>query len=257
MTVFILKLIAMCSMLVDHTAYWLVDNNNVMRNAGRLAFITYAFLIAEGYCHLKEQPVRLKSHVCKLIILCLVSEPLYDQFTRCKWLNWELQNVLPTLLFGFIALIIIGWWRDKKTNHKVSGLIGPVIISFTAAIESFLVRSEFAFGGVILIILFYLYLKKADVLTLPQRIACLLLIDMVYICTYIWASAGFGSWPAITEAAANFNRRLIGSMVAVIPLAFYSRKLGYHSTWFSWLYSIFYPLQFVVLIIARHFIRGF
>ena len=29
MTVFILKLIAMGSMLVDHTAYWLVDNVNV------------------------------------------------------------------------------------------------------------------------------------------------------------------------------------------------------------------------------------
>lgn len=82
-------------------------------------------------------------------------------------------------------------------------------------------------------------------------------IDAAYICTYIWASAEFGSWPAIAEAAASFNRRLIGSLVAIIPLAFYNRKLGYHSKWFGWLYSIFYPLQFAVLIIARYFIRGF
>lgn len=256
MTVFILKLIAMGSMLVDHTAYWLVDNNNVMRNIGRLAFITYAFLIAESYYHLRERPERLKRHACKLFVLCLVSEPLYDQFTRRKWINWELQNVLPTLLFGFIALIIIGWWHNKNTNI-VYRYIGSVIICFVAAITSYAVRSEYEFGGVILIVLFYLYLKKAEGFTLPQRIVCLLLIDAAYICTYIWASAGFGSWTAITEAAASFNRRLIGALVAFIPLAFYNRKLGYHSKWFSWLYSIFYPLQFIVLLVARYFLRGF
>ena len=257
MTVFILKLIAMGSMLVDHMAYWLVDNNNVMRNIGRLAFITYAFLIAESYYHLKEQPVKLKGHVCKLFVLCLVSEPLYDQFTRRKWINWELQNVLPTLMLGFIALIIIGWWCDKNTKNAVYKFIGSVVICLIASIASYAVRSEYEFGGVILIVLFYLYLKKTDRFTLSQRIFCLLLIDATYICTYIWASAGFGSWSAITEAAASFNRRLIGSLVAIIPLAFYNRKLGYHSKWFSRLYSIFYPLQFVVLLAARYFVRGF
>jgi len=32
MTAFILKLIAMAAMLIDHIAFWLVNNNNVMRN---------------------------------------------------------------------------------------------------------------------------------------------------------------------------------------------------------------------------------
>lgn len=80
-----------------------------------------------------------------------------------------------------------------------------------------------------------------------QRLSVLLLIDIIYICIYVWASAGFTGGEAMVEEAISFNRRLIGSLLAVFPLAFHNRKLGYHSKWFGWLYSCFYPLQFAVL----------
>ena len=257
MTVFNFKLIAMSTMLIDHTAYWFFDNNNIMRNIGRFAFIIYAFLIAESYYHLKDDAKRLKSHIIKLLLLCLISEFLYDQFTRCKWINWELQSVLPTLTLGFMALIGVGLWSQHNKHRSNIILIGSVVICFAAAIASYFFRSEFEFGGIILIVLFYLYLNKANDLTILQRIGVLLIIDAAYICSYIWANANYGLWPAIIESAESFNRRLIGSLIAVIPLAFYNRKLGYHTKWFNWLYNVFYPLQFVVMIIVRHFIRGF
>ena len=257
MTVFILKLIAMSTMLVDHVAFWLVDNNNVMRNIGRIAFPIYAFLIAESYYHLRDKSNRLKSHLVKLIILSLISEPFRDQYIRLKWINWDTQNTLPTLVLGFAALIISGWWCRKHQQNRVLIVIGSVIVFCAAALGTYIIRSGYEVGGIVLIVLLYLYLNRADNMEIQQRLGLLFLINIVYICTYIWASAGFGSWTAITEAAASFNRRLIGSLVAVIPLAFYNRKLGYHSKWFNWLYSIFYPLQFAVLIIARYLIRGF
>ena len=135
MTVFILKLIAMAAMLVDHTVFWFVDNNNIMRNIGRLAFIIYAFLIAESYYHLREKPEHLKSHALKLLILCLVSEIPYDQFTRCKWIFWDLQSVMPTLLLGFMALISSGWWEKRSSGSK--RVAGSVIICITAALMYF------------------------------------------------------------------------------------------------------------------------
>ena len=85
----------------------------------------------------------------------------------------------------------------------------------------------------------------------------LLLIDIIYICIYIWASAGFTGGEAMSDAAKSFNRRLVGTLVAVVPLAFYNRNLGYLSKWFGWMYSCFYPLQFTILIVARHIIRKF
>lgn len=197
----------------------------------------------------------MKIHAFKLLILCLVSEIPYDQFTRCKWIFWDLQSVIPTLLLGFIALIISGWWEKRFSGSK--RVAGSVIIYIMAALLTYVIRSSYKVGGVILIILFYQYLKRVDEMNLWQKVSVLLVIDLLYICAYIWAIAGFGGWVAITESAVSFNRRLIGSLMAVVPLAFYNRKLGYHSKWFNWLYSVFYPLQFVVLLIARYFIRGF
>lgn len=48
-----LKVIAIISMVVDHCAYYLMENNTllyeVMRCFGRIAFPVFAFLIAEGF----------------------------------------------------------------------------------------------------------------------------------------------------------------------------------------------------------------
>ena len=160
-------------------------------------------------------------------------------------------------MVGFVALIVSGWWCRKHQQNRVHSVIGSVIIFGAAALGTYIIRSGYEVGGIVLIVLFYLYLNRADKMETQQRLGLLFLINIVFICTYIWASAGFGSWPAIVESAVSFNRRLIGSLIAIIPLAFYNRKLGYHSKWFSWLYNIFYPLQFAVLILARYFILGF
>ena len=257
MTVFILKLIAMAAMLIDHVAFWLVNNNNVMRNIGRVAFIVYAFLIAESYYHLREKPDRLRSHVFKLLILSTLSEPLHDQYILLKWTDWKSQNTILMLLIGFVALILVGWWEDKNASNQVIARTGAVVICFIAAFSAHFLRTGYGFGGVVLIVLFYVYLQRADSLNFIQRLCVLLLIDVIYICVYIWGSAGFSGGEALMESAKSFNRRLIGTLLAVVPLAFYNRKLGYHSKWFNWMYSAFYPLQFAVLIIARHIIRGF
>ena len=258
MTVFILKLIAMAAMLIDHVAFWLVNNNNVMRNIGRVAFIVYAFLIAESYYHLREKPDHLRSHVLKLLILSTLSEPLHDQYILLKWTDWKSQNTILMLLIGFVALILVGWWEDKNALNHVIARKGAVIICFIAAISAHFLQTGYGFGGVVMIVLFYVYLQRADSFNnFIQRLSVLLLIDIIYICIYVWASAGFTGGEAMVEEAISFNRRLIGSLLAVFPLAFHNRKLGYHSKWFGWLYSCFYPLQFAVLIVARYIIRGF
>ena len=128
MTAFILKLIAMAAMLIDHVAFWLVNNNNMMRNIGRVAFIVYAFLIAESYYHLREKPDRLQSHVLKLLILSMVSEPLHDQYILLKWMNWKTQNTIPMLLIGFVALILVGWWEGRHAQNQVIARTGAVVI---------------------------------------------------------------------------------------------------------------------------------
>ena len=257
MSVFILKLIAMCSMLIDHIAFSLVNNNLAMRNIGRFAFFIYALLIAESYIHLREKPEQLKSHLIKLLVLCVVSEPLFDRFDHYKWIDTSSQSVMPTLMLGFVALICAGWWRGKYQNKKAISGIGATGIYFASALFSYFLNSDYAFGGVVLVVLFYLYLTQVDHLKFPQRLVFLLAIEAVFMLFDIWRRVDFGNWLEFKEMANVLSVWKFGLAVSMLPLAFYNRKLGYHSKWFSWLYSIFYPLQFVVLIIARYFIRGF
>ena len=121
MSVFILTLIAMISMFIDHTAFWLVNNNLVMRNIGRLAFVSYCFLIAESYYHLKDKPDRLKKHVIKLLFLFVLSEVPYDLFDHRKLMDFSSQNVILTLLLGFLSLIIAGYIKRKTNNKTLAG----------------------------------------------------------------------------------------------------------------------------------------
>lgn len=257
MSGFILKLIAMGSMVIDHLGYPFFFDNQVLRFIGRFAFIIYAFLIAEGYYHLKDKPDRLRVHAIKLFVLCVITEIPFDLFDHEKWINITTQSSLPTLMAGFLALVLSGYWKKRNRESQMAVAIGSVVIFVAFACFSLLIRSEYKFAGVLLIGMFYLYLCHADNKNLSKRFAALIVLIAVHICIYLWSRADFGNLQTVLTMAENIKLRLAGTFVSIIPLAFYNRKLGYHSKWFSWLYSCFYPLQFVVLIIARYFIRGF
>ena len=51
---FVLKLIAIISMLIDHIGAILFPSSEVLRIIGRLAFPIFAFIIVEGYFHTKN-----------------------------------------------------------------------------------------------------------------------------------------------------------------------------------------------------------
>ena len=256
MSVFILKLIAMISMLVDHIAVCFVgDRQFLMRNIGRFAFITYAFLIAESYYHIRKEKRKIIYHIIKIVSLASVSEITYDLFEYNRWNVFGTQNVIWTLLLGFCVLISSDYVLKTIDNKVISFLICSAIL-LAAATVAFKIRCEYDFGGVFLIVLFYLYLKNADGINYLTRVLILLFIEALFSFLYIWSCAHFGTWPIIVSWGRSLKMYFSGVTGAFIVLAFYNRKLGYNSKWFSWLYSIFYPLQFVVLIIARYFIRG-
>lgn len=59
MSAFVLKLIALVSMVTDHTAALLVPLGPLyvhMRCFGRMAFLLYAFLLSEGFRHTRSAP---------------------------------------------------------------------------------------------------------------------------------------------------------------------------------------------------------
>ena len=100
MTLFILKILAMLTMTIDHVASSFLGNMTALRVIGRLAFLLYAFMIAEGFNHIKDKPDRVRSHLIKLSVLCVISEFVYDFYETGELIDWSSQSVMPVLMLG-------------------------------------------------------------------------------------------------------------------------------------------------------------
>ena len=93
-----LKLIACVCMLVDHIGYLFVPGYH-LRAVGRLAFPIFCFLVAEGEHHTRSAG----RYALRLGLWALITELPFD-FFACRGWNWRGQNVMFTLLLGFLAV---------------------------------------------------------------------------------------------------------------------------------------------------------
>ena len=70
MSAFVLKIIAMITMFIDHFGARLMGNMPAMRVVGRIAFVLYAFMAVEGFRHTSNR----SKYLLKLFVLAIVSE---------------------------------------------------------------------------------------------------------------------------------------------------------------------------------------
>ena len=116
-----LKLIAVISMLIDHTGatvfrailnqsaittdpFWFEFWKNVYacsRSIGRIAFPIFCFLIVEGFAHTRN----VWNYAFRMFLFALLSEIPFDLALKGSWYNPDKQNVYFTLLIGLLVLI--------------------------------------------------------------------------------------------------------------------------------------------------------
>ncbi|MBQ9993788.1 MAG: hypothetical protein IJP17_03675, partial [Clostridia bacterium] len=105
MTSFVLRLIAIIAMLIDHTAAVLVPPTEpvytTMRCIGRIAFPIFCFLIVEGLLHTRN----VGKYMLRLGVFALLSEIPYDLALAGEAFSFSHgQNVFFTLLLGLIVI---------------------------------------------------------------------------------------------------------------------------------------------------------
>ena len=139
-----LKVIAVLSMVTDHSAYYLMEHGTlfyeVMRCFGRIAFPVFAFLIAEGFRHTRN---RMK-YFLQLLGFAVISEVPWYLLNGADGTH----NVLFTLALGVMALAAI------KALKKEDILCGAVILS----IAGFATWSgvDYEWRGILMMVVFYL-----------------------------------------------------------------------------------------------------
>ena len=100
MTSFVLKIIAIISMFLDHLSYSIYGQFSWLNYLGRLSFPIFAFQITEGYHHTKN----LKKYFLRLGIFAVISQIPFYLFTNTFTTEFTL-NIFFTLFAGLLAII--------------------------------------------------------------------------------------------------------------------------------------------------------
>ena len=257
MTGFVLRIIAMVTMLIDHLACNFFDNQIIMRSIGRLAFPIYAFLLAEGFLIFYKDKDRVMKHLSSLIVLIFVSEIFYD-LMECGFKFSEYfssQNNIITLFLGFLGMLItevlVPREKHKKDYRKVFVLAGAYLL---LGFANYMMKSNFNLVGPWLVIAFYWFIRLSrdpktneNMWKWGKKFVVLLLIFAIYLPIYFWVRTDFGSFTSWIEKMKDYLPWIIGHVGAALVLSLYNGKLGYHKGWFKKLYISFYPLHACII----------
>lgn len=156
-----LKLIAVISMLIDHTAFVLLGEDapvlcqmgshrltlyDTMRFIGRIAFPIYCFLLVEGFLHTRDP----KKYGGRLFLFALISEIPWN-LEHTGHIFYAQQNVFFTLFLGFLGLCLLRVFQEKK-DRKVPCALGL----FALLVASIYLRADYDISGYCFILMLYL-----------------------------------------------------------------------------------------------------
>lgn len=214
MSSFILKIIAVITMLFDHIGYSIFNKFTFMNCIGRISFPIFAFSITEGYIHTKN----LKKYFFRLLNFAFVSQIPYMLFVS-HFSNKFTLNILFTLSLGLLAITIY----DKSKNK----LFGLILVGLCATLAQFL-HFDYGWFGIAIIFIFHILKNKKTYMNLAFCAATLI----NYLYNYI-----------VTQRK-EYLFIIFFCILSLIPINLYNEKKGKNIKYFLY---IFYPLHLIVL----------
>lgn len=228
-----LKVIAMVSMLIDHTVSVILRYDPafteplitmgrhsitwyyLLRSVGRLAFPIFCFLLVEGFQHTHDR----RKYGRNLLVFALISEIPFNLTHGGHLYGWS-QNVLFTLFLGFLALCVVRRWEEDRQVLPQSTIYAEhnrrlVLRLLALIVAGYLLRCDYGNCGISFILLLYV-LRHNEILR--AAICCCFL-----------------------------GSRWIAGL-AFIPIAFYNGRRGFiQGSFGKYLFYLFYPLHLLAL----------
>ena len=224
-----LKIIAVLTMFIDHTASVLLKENSptllelagkqltlyqLMRFTGRIAFPIFAFLLVEGFHHTSNR----KKYSLRLLFFALISEIPWNLEHTGK-LFYGSQNVFFTLFLGFLGLCVIEQLKISKDKTKW------LFSLFALLISSIVLSADYGCSG----------------------FGFILLLGML---------RDYPVFRAITGACFLSSRWQAG--LAFIPISFYNGKRGFiKGAFLKILFYVIYPLHMLILYLIKKALGGY
>lgn len=257
---FVLRIIAMATMLTDHIGWTFLDNPMLLTWIGRIAFPIYAFLLAEGYQHVFRDRERMTKHLVTLLMLTIISEPGYDLMDAhlhfAEYLSS--QSNMITLLLGYLGMMaseaLIPSGQPERGSVSGARIAALACAYGLLGFANYMMHGNFNLVGPWLVVAYYWYIRKSNDSAAAgngwpwiRRLLTLLLIFACYLPIYFWVRSGFGGVGRWCEEIVNYAPWIVGHVLAALILSFYNGERGCRRTWFSRLYTAFYPAHMYVL----------
>ncbi|TDQ42664.1 TraX family protein [Aureibacillus halotolerans] len=222
-----LKLIAIVTMVIDHTSIWLVAPGTTMdmitHTIGRMAAPIMCYLIAEGYCYTSN----IHRYMKRLFIFSLISHFPFVLFLGLSW--WQGTSVIWTLLMGLVALYI-------SQRSRLPLFIRIVLILLCCL---FAWTADWNYIGVLWVLFFGLFRGRIH----------LQLLSFVLIGTVLYLIPGINTM--------GFDSIFRFGILLVVPLLLlYNGQKGKKSKLIQWSFYVFYPLHLFLLYILSHVVFG-
>jgi len=215
MTSFVLKIIAIISMFLDHLSYAIYGKFTYLNYIGRLAFPIFAFQITEGYLHTKN----LKKYFLRLGIFAIISQIPYYLFISTFSTELTL-NIFFTLFAGLLAILAFDKFKNK--------FLGFLCVALIAAVSEYL-HFDYGWFGILIIFIFYIFKNNE----FNMSIAFITAVFLNYIIKLIQNNFYYA-----------YYILAICTMISIIPIILYNKKQGKSAKYF---FYIFYPIHLILL----------
>lgn len=204
---------------------------DIGRDIGRVAFVLFAFMLAEGYYYTRDK----KKYAIRIAGMALLSEIPFDLAFYGTWFHTEDQNIFFTLLLGLLALYLLDRCKDSIWLQLASVCLAGVL--------AYILRADYMFMGVLLIVVLYRFRGSFLRQTIYGSITLYVGMSAVY------AVQSIGEGYSIVDFAWWGMGELYG-IAAFGLLYFYHGEKGRRLP--KWVGYFFYPVHLLLLIGLRY-----
>lgn len=233
MSSFIIKIIALITMTIDHTTKTFSLKFLPLYALGRVAFPLFAFQTTISYNKTKD----MAKYVKRLLIFSIISQIPYSLFLfYMHGIRRISLNIMFTLLLGILSMYIYDIEIKKKLETKIKTMayiLKTIAISTTFCLAYFL-NVDYGIFGVLLILFIHIFYKRKKYVFVLGYIA-IITTDFFY------------SYSRILSTR-HFISALIGGYIPLIIMLLYNGKKG---RGLKYLFYFFYPIHLILLVLLR------
>lgn len=250
-----LKNIAVVTMTIDHVTAFLLkmylrsqgvaslysnDWYTLGRVVGRIAFVIYAFMLAEGALKTKNKV----KYALRLLILAVVSVVPHSMAGSQKWFDPTDLNIFFLLFTGLITIYAYQFIKEKVRLTWASVILRLIVIAAACTISTVL-KFEYGLMGILLIMVFYIFRYNFYLTAVFGTIV----MSAGYMLNII-AKAGFVSWWTsnsghLLRSLWNADKIQFWGILALPLIFFYNGQKGKQLP--KWFYYFFYPVHLGII----------